>query len=502
MENASWRARLWLARASGGGSKVQEAITNDLREVRAGLEGEMDFFKTKLRQDKERGRRLLFLFQRDLLPGINGKILESKNKRESFNQKSVDASSKLLGWIFIVLLNVGMLFYVYLFAMQQTAIRQEAWFKSFLIWLVTEVFFVSTAVVYFTHFVVPSIIMKDVGKIKQRLLDSIRDYNDHVKAVEAGRSAADQQEEGKEGADGAAFNAASYLFVSYRLAQQFPDLKESKIILRFSTPWPPHSYHHVRDVSKSYSKKFSALTRSASMILIFLIGNLIQVPPSLQDMIIHVASTATVGYTVLLHVQLFNIFPLLAVLPLLVIAVIVHFVVRASTADARSKLAKLAPADKLPESGKKLFPGDVGYVRPTFDKHMEADTSVLAVAVCNGDHKSRRASVAQGKRLLRQMISHSGSEGSLHEAKHRSSSSESDESDLYVLSDRETLSRSCYCEAIGSSSRGRSAWRPPSARTLKSATVRAAAVTRARVTATSRYALRSVQPTPPALEVE
>eukprot|EP01034_Spumella_vulgaris_P047303 gene47303-biopygen7973 len=220
---------------------------------------------------------MLFLFQRDLLPGVNGKILDNKNNRESSTQRRVAASTKLQGWVFVVLLNVGMLFYVYLFAMQQTAIRQEAWFKSFAIWLVTEVFFSSTVAVFITHFVMPSLIMRD----------------QQSKETDASTE------------DSKVFNAAEYLFVSYRLAQKFPDLKESKIIARFSTPWPPQSYQHVIDVSKTYSKKFSALTKSASMVLVFLAGNLLQLPPSLQENVINIFSTAVVGYGALVHIQRF-----------------------------------------------------------------------------------------------------------------------------------------------------------------------------------------------------
>jgi hypothetical protein len=226
--------------------------------------------------------------------------------------------------------------------------------------------------------------MKDVAKIKQKLLDVIKDYNEQTRmqALAAKQNKDSQgRDDGSVVADkpqSTVFNAAAYLFVSYRLAQEFPDLKESKIIARFSTPWPPQSYHHVRDVSKTYSKKFSALTKSASMVLIFLVGSLIQVPPSLQDMIINVCSTGLIGYIGLVHVQLFNIFPLLVVLPGLIVAVVVHFLIKATNSSNKLSLAKLAPLPASSEKEcsevgtssvkpkRKYYPGDVGYVKPVF----------------------------------------------------------------------------------------------------------------------------------------
>ena len=49
--------------------------------------------------------------------------------------------------------------------------------------LVVEVLFVSTGIVFFTHILIPSLIMKDITQIKRRLMDNIRDFNDKVNKV-------------------------------------------------------------------------------------------------------------------------------------------------------------------------------------------------------------------------------------------------------------------------------------------------------------------------------
>jgi hypothetical protein len=40
-----------------------------------------------------------------------------------------------------------------------------------------------------------------------------------------------------------AFNAVKYLFLSYRMAEQYPDLQASQIILQYSSPWPKQDYN-------------------------------------------------------------------------------------------------------------------------------------------------------------------------------------------------------------------------------------------------------------------
>ena len=317
---------------------VKHAVLLDLKNINEAVQRELVAWRESCASTQQIRKKLLFLFQCDLLPGISGKILELKASRDASEVKHVSLWSKVLGYSFLFLMDVGMLFYILLFALTQTGPRQNAWFQSFALWLVVEILFVSTAIVFITHILVPSLIMKDLSQIKRRLMDNIRDFNDKVNsATGTDKSAIDAEE------SGFSFNAANFLFVSTRLARQFPDLKESKIIAQFSTPWPRQSYLHVQNVSKKYSKKFSAFTRSASILLIFFVGNFLSVPPACQDIIVQMTSTTAIGYLVLIHVQLFEIFPALVILPALVLVVVAHFVIQSSKSDAKIRLARLLP---------------------------------------------------------------------------------------------------------------------------------------------------------------
>eukprot|EP01034_Spumella_vulgaris_P047284 gene47284-biopygen6458 len=180
--------------------------------------------------------------------------------------------------------------------------------------------------------------MKDVTKIKQRLVDSIQTFHESV-----GKQASEYEEK-EESEIKKPFNAAEYLFVSTRVAKKYPDLKEAQIIAQFSTPWPRQSYQHVTDITEDYSRRFTAITRSVSIVCGYLIASVLVVPPTLQDMVIHMATIATIGYTILLHIELFGIFPLLAFAPFLIVCVLVHFFIQSQKASSKQRLTKLFPA--------------------------------------------------------------------------------------------------------------------------------------------------------------
>jgi len=144
-----------------------------------------------------------------------------------------------------------MLFYILLFAFTQTGSRQSAWFKSFAIWLLMEIIFVSSFIVLISHIFIPMLIMKDLTQIKKRLIESIRDHQDKIISSNSNQNVGDCREDQE-----VRFNAANYFFISTGLSKLYPDLREFRIIAQFTTPWPKQSYCRVTDVSKQYSKKF------------------------------------------------------------------------------------------------------------------------------------------------------------------------------------------------------------------------------------------------------
>lgn len=334
-ENKSQYRRLLYLVAPTSKISVRALVLADLLELEVRVHKELNtyFKKDSGLSARDRGKRLLYLFQVDLLPGITGKILESKSNRDNSTVKKVSRPWKIAGYTGVFLLNTGMLFYIFLFALLQTDSRQRAWLQSFILWIVVEILLVSSGIVLFTHVLMPMLIMKDVSKIQQRLLGNLLDYRKSMNKTVTSTEGIDDNTP-------AVLNAAKYLFASTKVAELFPNLKESKIISKFSTPWPRQSYQHSKDVSKSYSKKFSYIASSVRAVVLFFIGGLLNVPPSLQDTIVQMTTTAAVGYGMLLHIQLYHIFPILVVVPLLIVSVIVHFAIQASKKYARAQLVE------------------------------------------------------------------------------------------------------------------------------------------------------------------
>jgi len=390
---------------------VAERVLMDLQNVHLSLSAEETRLQDENESNKERGKRLLFLFQCDLLPGLSGKILESKGQRDRIAAPQVPWNTKLACWIFLVALNVGMLFYILLFALSQTVHRQSAWAMSFVMWLIVEIAFVSSATVLFTHVLVPSLIMQDVNKIKQKLVESIRDFNNGVKN---GRKDVGETEP---------FNAATYLFTSSRLAAKCMHLKEAQIISQFRTPWPKQSYQRENDVSRNYSRKYTALTRSASIVAVFFLTQLLHIPAGFQDMVVQLVATTSIGYTILLHMNLYGIFPLLAFIPVALVCVVVHFLVQSNVAHRKSELAKIfaeqapkaavaapivmaAPSeDSAEESVSSSSDSYSSSSDEERDQNLPVRTVVSLILRPGVAHVTRRQSVHDGQRVLRALES-------------------------------------------------------------------------------------------------
>jgi len=163
-----WASFLYLSKAK---VNVYNTVLLELQRVSERERREKLFIDSPDVSDREKARRLLHLFQCDLLPGISGHILNSKSSRDkAAAHQAVFLWQKSLGYGCIFIVNAAMLFYIFLFALQQSKNRQDAWFKSFLLWLLTEIVFISTISVLVLHQLVPAFIMKDIHKLKNKCL--------------------------------------------------------------------------------------------------------------------------------------------------------------------------------------------------------------------------------------------------------------------------------------------------------------------------------------------
>jgi low affinity Fe/Cu permease len=270
-----------------------------------------------------------------------------------------------------------MLFYVFLFAASQDAHHQSAWGQSFAIWLVLEIIFVSTVLCFLFHILIPSFLFRNVYQVKRKLIESIMKYQETLVTSDGASVALKQHRKDKEEEEKnteekenerekdtdeeedndddeeecgdlskekkktkarvgiqplssslvsrsqsndinigmVSFNAAKYLFLSYRLASLYHETKVGKILLSFSSPWPRQSYYYINDISKKYNKRFAAFIRSGTLVLVFLFTNFLTVPLSFQDLLLSFFTTTGIGYYLYLHLLLYDMYPILVVLP-------------------------------------------------------------------------------------------------------------------------------------------------------------------------------------------
>ncbi len=373
-----------------GSPTIGDLIISELESIELALKEEKERFEKEKMSEKEKGKRLLYLFQKDLMPGINGMILESKDKRDNVNVKGSSRSAKMISWIFLGSVNVGMLFYILLFALSQDSHRQGAWGQSFALWLIVEIFLVSSLSVMIMHVWIPSIVMRDLGSIKKKLIGNVISF---YRNMSKGDQAMIMKQK--------VFNSAEYLFVSHRLSVDYSDLKIAKMVLSFQTPWPKRSYQHVQDMSKKYDRKFAALSRSFSMVVLFFLSSLLSVPISVQDMIIQLVSTTAMGYTLLLHLQLYQIFPILVLIPTLFIAGLVHFLIQSNKAKQRIEQMKLLKEvsgmnDQRKAQAKEAALESSQETKKLDEKKMDGSNS-------NFVHKKRRESIQQGISLAKKL---------------------------------------------------------------------------------------------------
>lgn len=302
-------------------------------------------------------KRLLFLFIQDLMSGVGGNILSNKEKRDNLKSKKVEPILKLSSWIFVVLLNGGMLFYVYLFARTQSQSRQSAWFISFVMWLVFEILVSSTAVVFFTHLLIPLYVLSDIRNIKKKVLADILAFR---KTTLQKRGANFDPLELHSSTE---FNAAKYLYRSWRVAFLFPEMKESQIVLSFQTPWPQYCFKKVATtVHSSYERRYSFVYQAISRVTIFFLASLLNLPQFVQDCFIQITSNSVLGYLGFLFIRLYNINPFLVGVPLFCAGIVIHFVVNATMKNEQLRKGQdLHPIEEelSAEMTQSKMPGDL-----------------------------------------------------------------------------------------------------------------------------------------------
>jgi hypothetical protein len=334
----------------GSTKSASERLLLELSNVRKIVCQEASFFKNPVIDEGAKRKRLNLLFVKDLLDGVNGMILDHKDRRDNERRSQVEGWKKMSASLFLVSVSGGMLFYIYLFAMRQSRSRQQAWFSSFQVWLFFEIFISSTGLVLVEHVLIPLWSMKDLRRVKDKMVSDVLIFQRRLKysTDRQGQGAANlvglrrPMEAGAD--DSLSFNAAEYLYPSYRLARLFPTYPESELILQYKTPWPKKSLQHeVKSVKRNYDKRFDFFAQTVSRVLVLSLASMIHLPQPLQDSGVQIFLIGFFGYLIRLHVRLFRLSPFLVVLPAFVVIVIVHLLTLSSRNAERVRFLKTHP---------------------------------------------------------------------------------------------------------------------------------------------------------------
>jgi hypothetical protein len=173
----------------------------------------------------------------------------------------------------------------------------------------------------------------------------LRDQEEKLRQLEAVNSSDDDENDRNAKSAAKLFNAAKYFFVSYKLALQFPELRESKAVMRYSTQMPSDlrafaGHEEGQRMEESQAGKTQHMLHRAgkkslgfasSMIgvlaysLMYVMGAFLSLPLLLQDFVVDEAVAALFGYLCVWHIWLWNVHPTVAFLPLVGFLFLGHF---------------------------------------------------------------------------------------------------------------------------------------------------------------------------------
>lgn len=355
---------------------------------------------------------------------------------------------KISAAITLVLFIGGMLFYLFLFALQQSASNQRDWWRSFLMWMMMDALLLSTANVVLTHYLLPSFSKNEVRVAENELKNFILKHQDIASSdpSTAVTATAVAPLPHPVSTVNASFDSSEFFFVSKRVAREFPDLPESEWIQTYSTPWPRRSYANVKDVARQVEQHGSTVEAVVAHVLSFatvfvvvIFTTYVRLPSSVRELFTEMAATSAIGYSFMFELMLYRISPYLAAAPLLLILFIVwrifceHY--EHQHANRQSTVCPESPSPQLGMTGAPApeRPAAIGIsVSASSGPEIEAEHSRPDAEIMQEEEvipRDQHGSDSEGASILRQFPSYS-SLGSYQERQHNVESSRSNSSGI------------------------------------------------------------------------
>jgi hypothetical protein len=265
----------------------------------------------------QRKQRLVFLFVKDLIvTSVARDVMSSTERRDTAQRMGIAKvllSVKVLCGFLIGAIDVTLLYSLYLFANHLPQSLQYAWCTSLALWFAFEIFISSSGVVLLLHLLVPLLFLPEVQRAKERALYVMIADLDHCQE-EGQRRRSQAQGQGL----GSSFNAAQYLFPSYRVAALLPDLPTSRAVASFRTSLP-------RDRQR-YQAQVLSLSGLIKRLCSLFLSSILSCHELLQEVMAQMAHDTIAGLLIVLTIGFFRINAILIVIPLLLTSLGVYLI--------------------------------------------------------------------------------------------------------------------------------------------------------------------------------
>lgn len=225
------------------GSKKFPSIFRHIQSIQEAEALEQYYIDLGIFNIEQIERRMLMLFHSDLLSGKRSTVLRYIADKEYVLRAPVAKWVQSLAVLFMLVSAAACVVYTVLYAVREDYMMQRAWVYSLFFWVMMEFFVVQPLIVAIIHVFIPFALKKfiDTAVSEDSVQDALlqdEEYSINQHSYTAGQSAAPTAERDAEsGSSAVIFNAARFLFIASRLAEQFPSFTASKIISRYSTPY-------------------------------------------------------------------------------------------------------------------------------------------------------------------------------------------------------------------------------------------------------------------------
>lgn len=218
-------SKVWGLKTTDG----EYLMKKNLKQCRLDALKERFFFNSSRISIIEKSRRLLYLFIRDIVSTnkMYSSILDAKYERE-YRRPMLEVSEtvKTWAWAFICLSNVAIFSSILGMSFDITNARQNAWIITLSTWVFLDAFVLGFAQVIWIDVFIPLLVRDDVYFVKEE----VRQSREAILSSDNAILPTNQ------------FDMSKHFFVSNRIVQYFPFLKDADVVLNFHSMWPKLFY--------------------------------------------------------------------------------------------------------------------------------------------------------------------------------------------------------------------------------------------------------------------